>query len=100
MKIINKGLIDRFVDNHADSLSAITRWMELIEQAKITNHNELKSVFPSADYVGNSRYIFNIKGNSYRLVAVVLFTVDMLTICFVGTHSEYNKVNCLTVLQK
>jgi len=100
MKIINKELIDRFITKHADSSNAIMRWIELIEKVKITNHNELKSVFSNADYIGNSRYVFNIKGNDYRLVAVVLFLADMVTICFIGTHSEYDKIDCLTILQR
>ena len=100
MKIINKGLIDKFMAKHADSFNAVTRWIELIEQAKITNHNELKSIFSTADYIGNSRYVFNIKGNTYRLVAVILFSAGMVTICFIGTHAEYDKIDCLTVLQR
>ena len=100
MKIINKELIDRFIAKHADSANAITRWMKLMEQAKITNHSELKSIFSTADYIGNSRYVFDIKGNDYRLVAVVLFLADMATICFIGTHAEYNKTDCLTILQR
>jgi len=100
MKIINKELINRFVSKHADSFNAVIRWMDLIEQAKITNHNELKSIFSTADYIGNSRYVFNIKGNDYRLVAVILFSAGMVTICFIGTHAEYDKIDCLTVLQR
>jgi mRNA interferase HigB len=100
MKIINKELIDRFMTKHTDSSFAITRWVKLVEQTKITNHNELKSIFSSADYIGNGRYVFNIKGNDYRLVAVVLFLADMATICFIGTHAEYSKTDCLTILQR
>jgi len=100
MKIINKELIDRFMIKHADSSNAITRWMELIEQAKVKNHKELKNIFSNADYIGNSRYVFNIKGNDYRLVAVILFSANVATVCFIGTHAEYDKIDSLTVLQK
>ena len=100
MKIINKELIDRFITQHADSSNAVIRWINQIEQAKITNHNELKSIFSSADYIGSSRYVFNIKGNDYRLVAVILFSAGMVTVCFIGTHAEYDKIDCLTILQR
>lgn len=62
-----------------------------------SNHAELKQDFPSADYVGEGRYVFNIKGNNYRMVVIVLFIDDILTIRFVGTHAEYDKINCLTI---
>jgi len=100
MKIINKEAIDKFMTKHADSSNAFIRWMELIEQAKIKNHDELKSIFSNADYIGNSRYVFNIKGNDYRLVAVILFSADMVIVCFTGTHGEYDKINSLTILQR
>ena len=99
MKILNKEIIDKFVKKNASSANAINRWIEQIEQSKFSSHNELKSTFPSVDYVGKSRYVFNIKGNDYRLVAVVFFAMGVITVCFIGTHSEYDKINSLTVLQ-
>jgi len=100
MIIINKELIDKFIDKHADSSNALTRWMKQIKQAKITSHNELKSFFSNADYIGDSRYVFNIKGNDYRLVAIVLFSAGMVTVCFIGTHAEYDKIDSLTIFQR
>jgi mRNA interferase HigB len=99
MNLVNKELIERFVKKNAPSLNAVNRWIEQMEQYEFSNHNELKAVFPNADYIGKSRYVFNIKGNDYRLVAVVLFVAGSATVCFIGTHAEYEKVDCLTVLQ-
>ena len=99
MKIINKEVIEKFISRHSNSGKALNRWVEQLENATFRSHNELKLLYPNVDYVGNGRYAFNIKGNNYRLVALVLFTPQLITICFIGTHAEYNKVNCLTVLQ-
>jgi len=99
MQVFNKELIEKFVKKNASSASAINRWISIMEEHHFSNHNELKSLFASADYVGKSRYVFNIKGNDYRLVAVVLFVMDVATVCFIGTHAEYDKIDCLTVLQ-
>jgi mRNA interferase HigB len=57
------------------------------------NHNELKDDFPNADYVTNNRYVFNIKGNSYRIVVVLIFFAGEVNIRFAGTHAEYNKID-------
>jgi mRNA interferase HigB len=70
-----------------------------MENATFKTHNELKLLYPNADYIGNSRYVFNIKGNDYRLVTLILFAAGLITICFIGTHAEYDKIDCLTVLQ-
>ena len=99
MILLNKELLERFVKKNTFSSNAINRWIEQMEQSVISNHNELKLIFPSADYIGKSRYVFNIKGNDYRLVAVIVFAFGSATVCFIGTHAEYDKVNCLTVLQ-
>ena len=59
--------------------------------------NDVKQTFNSADYVGNERMVFNIKGNRYRLVAAVLFSIRTVYIKFIGTHAEYNKIDVETV---
>jgi len=34
--------------------------------------------------------VFNIKGNNYRLVVVIKFTIQFVYIRFIGTHKEYD----------
>lgn len=92
MKITNKYVLDVFMARHADSRNPINKWVEVIETSNFKAHNELKSVFRSADYVGSERYVFNIKGNRYRLIVVVVFIKSFVEIRFCGTHAEYNKI--------
>ncbi len=92
MKILFPEKIEEFVRNHADSKEALERWSSIIASAEWKNHNELKQDFPSADYVGNNRYVFNIKGNNYRSIVLVVFFAGTLAIRFIGTHSEYDKI--------
>jgi mRNA interferase HigB len=97
MHLFNKPEIERFIVKHAVTRNALRQWVNLVEEADWKNHNDLKQTFPSADYVGNARYVFNIKGNGYRIVAVVVFIAGTLTIRFVGTHEEYDKIDCKTI---
>ena len=53
--------------------------------------------FNSVDSVGNDRYVFNIKGNRYRLVALILFKIRTVFILFIGTHKEYDLINAKTI---
>jgi mRNA interferase HigB len=41
--------------------------------------------------------VFNIKGNTYRLVVVIKFTIHFVYIRFIGTHSEYDKIDCKNI---
>ena len=93
MIIANKELLDAFVQKHAQSAGPLNNWVEKVKAATWHNHSELKQDFPSADYVKNGRYVFNIGGNNYRVVAVVIFIGGVMNIRFVGTHSEYDKID-------
>jgi mRNA interferase HigB len=97
MIIANKALLDDFVQTHAQSASPLNKWVEKVKAAEWKSHAELKQMFPSADYVKNGRYVFNIAGNNYRIVAVVIFIGGVMNIRFVGTHSEYDKIDCSTI---
>ena len=67
------------------------------KKATWKNLSEIKVDFPSTDYVGNQHYVFNIKGNNYRLVVVVKFTIGYIFIRFVGTHKQYDQIDCSTI---
>jgi mRNA interferase HigB len=97
MQILNKIEIEQYMIKHAITRSALQAWIEVVEAAEWKDHNELKQTFPSADYVGSARYVFNIKGNGYRIVTVVTFVMGFLSVRFIGTHAEYDKINCETI---
>ncbi len=92
MTISNKKILDDFTDRHSDARSPVNKWIEIIENSNFKSHGDLKAVFRSADYVGNSRYVFNIKGNKYRFVVFVIFVGGLIDIRFCGTHAEYNTI--------
>ena len=73
MKILFPEKIEEFERNHPDAREALERWSSILINAKWKHHAELKQDFPSADYVGNNRYVFNIRGNNYRTVVMVVF---------------------------
>ena len=92
MKILKFKLLKDFWRKHPDAEDSLMRWAEYIEKAKWKSHADIKKAFPSADYVGNDRYVFNISGNKYRLIAIVVFFNGFLYVRFVGTHAEYDKI--------
>lgn len=93
MVIFSKSRIIEYGQEHADSLKPLLDWYRITKQADWSNINDVKQTFNSADYVGNDRFVFNIKGNKYRLVAVILFDIRTIYIKFVGTHAKYDKID-------
>jgi len=47
--------------------------------------------------VGNQHYVFNLKGDEYRLVVVIKFQIKMVYIRFIGNHYEYNRIDCINI---
>jgi len=92
MVIISKSSINKFAEEHLESAESLLNWYKTTKNVSWKNYHELKSTFNSADAVGNNRYVFNIKGNKYRLIALIIFETRTLFILFIGTHNEYNKV--------
>ncbi|MBR5433447.1 MAG: type II toxin-antitoxin system HigB family toxin [Bacteroidales bacterium] len=92
MRIIARRTIYEYIKNNPQSKVALEEWTEKTEKAEWGQFADIKKTFNSVDYVGNQRYVFNIKGNNYRLVVVVKFTPKLVYIRFIGTHSEYDKI--------
>ena len=94
MRIVSHKKLKEFYETKGreDSRVALERWYDITEKASWKNLSEIKVDFPATDYVGNQHYVFNIKGNDYRLVVVIQFTPQRVYIRFVGTHAEYDKI--------
>ena len=80
-----------------DAEVTLERWYEITESAEWNSFADIKADFGSVDYVGNQHYVFNIKGNTYRLVVVIKFIMGYVFIRFVGTHEEYDKIDASTI---
>ena len=85
-------MIRDFIAKHADADVALRDWYKRTTKANWTSFADIKQTFNTVDYVGNDRYVFDIKGNTYRIVAIVLFINKKVYMRFVGTHEEYNKI--------
>lgn len=97
MRIIKHKTIVDFYTRHAGAKTALEDWYIKTEEAMWDNFADIKNTFKSVDAVGNKRFVFNIKGNNYRLVAIILFVPKMVFIRFIGTHAEYDKIDCTTI---
>ena len=99
MRIVSHRRLVEFYssEGHGDAQSALERWYDIAEKAEWKNLSDIKADFPATDYVGNQHYVFDIRGNKYRLVVVVKFTIGHIFIRFVGTHSEYDKIDVSTI---
>lgn len=92
METVSKGIVNDFIRQHPHVKAALLRWYLTTSTRSWANPSELKETFNSVDYVGNGLYVFNIKGNDYRLIAFINFKTQLVVIRFIGTHAEYDRV--------
>jgi mRNA interferase HigB len=92
MIVYGKEKLEAFAIKHAITKNSIDRWLQIVEKTAFTDFNDLRATFPSVDYVGNERYVFNIKGNDYRIITVIAFIGDSIIIRWIGSHAAYSKI--------
>lgn len=84
--------MQNFWEKYPNSKQPLLSWYQVFAKNDFENINEIKQIFGSADFVGNSKIIFNICGNHYRLIVKINFVTQIIYIKFIGTHNEYDKL--------
>ena len=57
-----------------------------------SNPNEIKEMYRSASIIGDTKVVFNIAGNKYRLIVTINYYAKIF-VKFIGTHKQYDKIN-------
>ena len=68
----------------------LSDWYKIASHAEWRTLVDVRKTYPSADHV-DPFTIFNIKGNSYRLIVKIEYKWQMIFIKDVLTHEEYEK---------
>ena len=97
MRIISRRILREFWEKHPDATIALQTWFHDVERATWNSPTDIKTVYQNASIVANNRVVFNIKGNHYRLVVVVIYEHGVVYIRFVGTHEEYDRIDVSTI---
>lgn len=97
MRIISERTIRLYYEKNPKAKTALEEWVMIVRRADWRCFADIKSTFNSVDYIGNQHYVFNIKGNDYRIVVVIKYIPQFVLIRFIGTHSEYDKIDCATI---
>jgi mRNA interferase HigB len=82
---------------YADSEVSLRAWYYDAKAADWAKSNELKQQFKNASIIGDGRVVFNIKGNTYRLVVAIDYDFQVMFVRFIGTHKQYDKIDVKTI---
>ena len=97
MRIIARSTLREFWEIHAEAEPALRAWIDDAAQADWQSPADIKSIYANASIIANNRVVFNIKGNKYRLIVHMRYDISIIFIRFVGTHSEYDRVDAESI---
>ena len=94
--LIKRQSIEAFVYVNAQYKPGFEDWITKVSYADWHKPEDMIRTFGSVDFLGNgtSRVIFNVAGNSCRMICKYVFGVKQvhLFVCWIGTHADYTKL--------
>lgn len=103
MRIIARRTLREFVasraghKDHSALKAAIDAWFDEVRKARWRSTADVRRLYATASIVSAERIVFNIKGNSYRLVVAVDFEKSIIWIKWIGTHRDYDLIDVTKV---
>ncbi|MFD0748507.1 type II toxin-antitoxin system HigB family toxin [Mucilaginibacter calamicampi] len=97
MRVIATKTLKFYSERYHQADQALFSWYEEVSIVNWSNHNELKDQYRNVSILNNKRVVFNIHGNSYRLIVDIEYRLKIVFIVWFGTHKEYDRVDAKTV---
>lgn len=91
MRVLGRDKLDTFKRKHPTARGPLNAWEAEARAARWEKWADIKAAYPSASWLENSRVVFKIKANDFRLVARVQFHLGQVLIERLGTHADYDK---------
>ena len=97
MKVVTIKVLREFWIRYPDAKQHLEAWIDEARKADSKQPVDITAQFGSASILKNRRVVFNIKGNSYRVIVSVAYRFGALYIKFIGTHTEYDAIDAETI---
>lgn len=97
MLIVYLEKLNQFGKKHAHARKSLSAWKAVVETAHWKKKQDVLADFPKAKMLKHNRARFEIVHNIYRLVAHIDYTDNIVEVRFIGTHTEYDRIDALTI---
>lgn len=98
MRVIARKTITNYYKTHSASKTSLEAIYQEFKHAEWQKPSDVIDAFPSADVITGRRFVFNVQGNSFRMVVDIDFKKQLLFIVWIGTHAEYDKIDVKTII--
>lgn len=93
MRVIARSKLRDFWEANEDAEESLKAWFKEAEAADWASPHDVKAMYGNASVLKDSRIVFNIAGNKYRLVVKINYPYRVCYIRFIGTHVEYDAID-------
>lgn len=92
MELVGKAKLRSDISKYSGTKRGVERWIKIVEGAEWSHIEEVKKTLPSADFARNTETtIFKIKGNDYRIITKIDYSLKRIYYLFFLPHAEYTK---------
>lgn len=97
MRIISRSTLVRFWGKHPETKPSLGHWITVVEAANWETPQQIVAAFSKAKVLNSERVRFEVAGGNYRLIVAFDFEKHIAYVKFLGTHTQYDRINALTV---
>lgn len=97
MRVVAKKILREFWEKHTDAEEQLKTWYKEASNATWQNPSDIKEEYIRASILKGGRVVFDICGNKYRLVVDINYIRQWVFIRFIGTHTDYDKIDANTI---
>jgi mRNA interferase HigB len=90
MHVISRKMLREAEEKPGDLVGPLGTWFKVAKKAHWKNIEDVRKTYRDTDPVGPYT-VFNIKGNSYRLIVKIEYRFELIFITRVQTHAEFDK---------
>ncbi|TGL61391.1 type II toxin-antitoxin system HigB family toxin [Leptospira sarikeiensis] len=96
-RIISRATLVDFWKKHPKAEIPLSAWYWDAKKSFWTEPKIIRERYRSADFFPGNRVVFNVGGNNYRIIVKMEYKFGGVFIRFVGTHSEYDRIDATTI---
>jgi mRNA interferase HigB len=97
MRIISRKRLRDYWEQHKEVQKALEAWYADVKNSVWHNTSEIKTIYQTASFLEDNRVVFNICGNNYRIVVRINYDYQLVYIRFVGSHTEYDRIDATKI---
>lgn len=97
MRVIAVKTLREYLVEYHQAEQALLSWYKETSQVLWNNPNELKAHYRNASIITSKQVVFNIHGNSYRLIVDIGYRLKIVFVVWFGTHKQYDLIDAKQV---